>query len=494
MDGIGDGWLYGRKSAYHGKQKGRGRSVREQMSAGRLWCDENSVPVAGQYVDDDSSASRLGGDSREDYERMIADIETGKIKPRDIVVAWESSRLHRDLAVYVQLRDACWKGDVLWCINGRVYDLSKREDRKASAYDAIQSEDEAYQISDRVKRTLRSNAAAGRPHGVPLWGYRRIFDPDTGDLAKVVVVEEVAEILRPLWFRVKELQTVGSIRADLNRHGIRSPAGKEWSSNKQVTSLLLNPAYIGKRVYRGQIVGDAIWPPLLALDDGSADEETFYAVQAILTERKKASTRDNAVKHLISGIATCSVCGRPAWTAPHHAGYRKYWCSSGGHFACKADPVDDYVTASIVQRLARRDAAKLYAVPQKEDPAAKKILGNIARWRAELTDGEQLVEDGELTMARLAKMEQRLLPKIEEAETRLGDARVDPLLAGLIRPSVEEVFAVWAALEMTQKRAVIRAMIEVLEIRPMGAGRRNVSPEEHVTLTWRRRGSVRATA
>lgn len=493
MDGIGDGWLYGRKSAYRGKQKGRGRSVKEQLSEGRLWCEENDVPVAGQYVDDDSSASPLGGGVREDYERMITDIQSGNIKPRDVVVAWESSRLQRDLAVYVRLRDACWKGGVLWSINGRLYDLSRREDRKTSAYDAIQAEDEAYEISDRVKRTLRSNATLGRPHGVQLWGYRRVFDAGTGDLVEVVFVEDVAEILRPLWHRVKELQTVGSIRADLNKRGIRSPTGKTWNSNKQLTSLLLNPAYIGKRVYLGQIVGDAIWPPMLALEDGSADEETFYAVQAILTERKQASTRDNAVKHLISGIATCKVCGRPVWAGPHHSGYRKYWCTAGGHVGCKADPLDDYVTASIVQRLARRDAAKLYAVRQ-EDPAAKKILGEIARWRAELADGERLVETGELTMVRLAKMEQRLLPLIAEAEQRLGDARVDPLLAGLIRPTVEEVFAVWSALEMTQKRAVIRAMVEVLQISPMGMGRRGVPPEEYVTLRWRRRGGVRASA
>jgi DNA invertase Pin-like site-specific DNA recombinase len=489
MNGIGEAWLYGRKSSYRGKQKGRGRSVREQLSEGRLWCDEHGVPVAGEYVDDDRSASRLGsaGQTREDFERLITDIEDGRIRPGDVVVTWEASRLYRDLAVYVQLRDACWRAGVLWCINGRLYDLSRREDRKASAYDAIQAEDEAYEISDRVKRTLRSNAAAGRPHGVNLWGYRRVFDPDTGDLVQVVIDEEIAGILRPLWYQVRELRSIGSIRAELNRRGIRSPAGKTWAANKQVTSLLRNPAYIGKRVHRGQIVGEAMWPPILALDDGSPDEETFYAVQAILDDRTRQSTRDAAVKHLISGIATCAICHRHAWAAPHHSGYRKYWCVTRAHFSCKADPIDDYVTYRVVSRLAGPEAKKRYALPRREDAGARKMLSEIARWRAELNEGEQLVEAGELTMARLAKMEQRLLPKIEAAERQLGDQRVNPLVAGLIRPSVDEVFLAWQQLEITQKRAVLRAMLQRLEIGPVGIGRRGVPPEEHVTLEWRKR-------
>lgn len=490
MEGIGDGWLYGRKSAYRGKKKGRGRSTREQLSAGRAWCTEHAVKVAGEYVDDGRSASRLGADKeREDFERMIADIESGRIKPRDVVVTWQASRLYRDLAVYVQLRDACWRAGVFWCINGRLYDLSKREDRKASAYDAIQAEDEVYQLSDNVQRTLRANAMAGRPHGVPLWGLNRVFDTRTGELVAVTIDEEVAPIIRELFYRVKALESRTSIRRDLNARGILSPGGKQWTNNKQVTNVVTNPAYIGKRVHKGEIVADAMWPPLLTLEDGSPDEETFYKVQAIVGEASARGAQDTTVKHLLSGIAVCAECGDPALTKPHHSGYRVYWCRQHRHFSCKADPIDDYVTWAVVKRLARKDAARLYAV-DREDPQTKKVLGDIARWQAELEEGEQLVERGELTMARLAKVEQRLLPKIEQAKQRLAVTRVDPLVAGLIRPSVEEVYAEWLSRDLRQQRAVIRHLVARLEIASVGVGRRGVHPEEHVTLEWRRRGDL----
>lgn len=488
MESIGSAWLYARKSSYRGKQKGRGRSVAEQLASGRGWCGENGTPVAGQYVDDGSSASRLGGDHREDYERMIADIEAGKIKARDIVVAWEASRLNRDLAVYVQLRDACWKGDVLWCINGRVYDLSRREDRKASAHDAIQAEDEVYQLSERVRRSLRANAVAGRPQARSLWGYQRVFDPDTGDLKEVVIDEDPAEIVRELFRRFAELESLRSIRADLNARGIASPAGGTWDAARQITVLLTNASYIGKRVHLGKVIGDAIWPPILALPDGSPDEELFYRVQAILSDPARRTQRDTAVKHLLAGIAVCGKCndGDVRAAVRKSRGYRNYFCSACYGVCCKADPIDDYVIALVVARLARPDAAELYPAEDAGDETeTKKALGEIARWREELAEGERLVEAGELTMARLARVEQRLLARIEEAERRLRVVRVDPIVADMVRPSVEEVALEWKARDVAQRRAVLRRMIERLVIRPVGTGHGDVHPEERVMLEWR---------
>lgn len=493
MESIGRAWLYARKSSYRGKQKGRGRSVAEQLAAGRGWCEENETPVAGQYVDDGSSASRLGGDVREDYERMIADIESGKIKARDIVVAWEASRLNRDLAVYVQLRDACWKGDVLWCINGRVYDLSRREDRKASAHDAIQAEDEVYQLSERVRRSLRANAAAGRPQARSLWGYRRVFDADTGDLVEVVIDEEPAKVVREMFERVANLESLRSIRADLNARGIASPTGKTWDQTRQITVLLTNASYIGKRVHLGKVIGDAIWPPILALPDGSPDEDLFYKVQAILSDPSRRKQRDTAVRHLLSGIAVCGKCGDGDVRAAvrKSRGYRQYHCAACFGVCCKADPIDDYVTALVIARLARPDAAQLYPAEDTGDEVeTKKALGEIARWREELAEGERLVEAGELTMARLARMEQRLLPRIEEAESRLRVVRVDPLVADMVRPSVEEVAVEWKARDVAQRRAVLRRMIERLELVSVGSGRSDVHPRDRVRVEWRRAEGV----
>ena len=116
--------IYARKSEYRGKHAQRGRSVREQLDAGREDCARLGATVAREFVDDGRSASKhadgrsRGG--RDEFDELLEWIREGRL---DIVVCWQASRLQRDLAVYVQLRDACWAAGVLWCYGGRVYDL-----------------------------------------------------------------------------------------------------------------------------------------------------------------------------------------------------------------------------------------------------------------------------------------------------------------------------------------------------------------------------------
>lgn len=224
---LGDGWLYARKSSYRGRLKDRGRSVDEQITDGRSWCADNDVRVAGEFVDDDRSASPMAADvPREDFERMLAAIENGLIKRGDVVVAWEAPRLHRDLDVYVRLRKVCASAGVYLCYNGDLYDLTKRSDRRRTASDAVDAEDRAWEISELVQRALRFNATHGRPHGRHQFGYTRIYDQRTGDLVKVVENEQQAPVVEELFNRVYAQESQYAIMADFNARGIWSPSGK----------------------------------------------------------------------------------------------------------------------------------------------------------------------------------------------------------------------------------------------------------------------------
>ncbi|MDX2863413.1 hypothetical protein, partial [Streptomyces scabiei] len=71
---------------------------------------------------------------------------------------------------------------MLLCYNGQVYDLSKSADRKATAQDAVNAEGEADDIRERNLRTTRLNAKRGGAHGPVPDGYKRRYDPDSGDL------------------------------------------------------------------------------------------------------------------------------------------------------------------------------------------------------------------------------------------------------------------------------------------------------------------------
>ncbi|MEV0660173.1 recombinase family protein [Actinomadura luteofluorescens] len=479
-------WIYARKSSYQGKKRGRGRSVAEQLDAGQMFAEDEGLSIGDTYVDDDRSASAFRTKSREEFERLISDIESGRIERGDTVWAYQSSRLQRDLRVYVQLRDVCRDAGVLWHYNGRTYDLSKREDRRSSAYDAISAEDQADELSEGVRRALRANARRGRPHAWGLYGYKRLYDPATGELDQVVPDPDQAPIVAEIFEALKAHRSLASIVDGLNARGVPSPKGKTWGAT-QIRQMAVNPSYVGVRMHNGQEAGRAMWPPLV-------DEATFYAVKAILGDPSRRTNEGNAVKHLLTGTSTCFRCEGPLWAHPHHSGYRQYWCESGRHVSVKADPIDDHVTGLLVRRLARKDAARLFAVTPRETERTKKLMADVERWKAELAEAPKLVKAGKLSAVGLAGLEAALLPEIEKAERQLGAARVNPLLAQLIRPTVEEVFTVWSGLELRQQRTVIRAAFDVIEVSSPGQGRRNVDPAEYVRTEFTSASTARRRA
>lgn len=114
--------LYCRASQDH---HDTGKSVDDQEAVGRAWAAARGCRIVGLYRDNDRSASRFAKREREDFVRLIADIEAGAV---DVLWLWELSRSQRRLGVFAELRDLCRVRGVLWVVSGRVYDLSNYMD------------------------------------------------------------------------------------------------------------------------------------------------------------------------------------------------------------------------------------------------------------------------------------------------------------------------------------------------------------------------------
>lgn len=553
---IGGAWLYARKSDYHGKKGGRGRSVDEQLVEGRGWCEDYDVPVNGVYVDDDRSASPMAAEvPREEFERLLGDIGSGLVKRGDVVVAWDSARVYRDLKVYVSLREACVRAGVFLCYKGEFFDLSRRSDRKRTAYDAVDAEDRAWEIAEQVQRSLRGNARLGRPHSRVPYGYIRRYDPRTGDLLDVIIHEEHAAIVREIFERVAAHETHMSIVDDLNARGIPSPSDSccnrligvelqrlreeaglqvgdvaevlrwktrrlarveagtyglrlddvermcelyaadevtaaglvsQWRSTPQWIALskkmLKNEAYIGRRSYRGKDVAPAIWPAIV-------EPEVFHAVQLILADPERRTQKTTETTHLLAGLGVCGVegCGGICRSGGMPMGYPVYKCNGKHCFQVRAEVVEQYVVAQLVIRFARRDAAELFAVRGTNDERIRELKANIVRWEADLAEAAEKVAARELSVGGLVQLEGVIAPMIKKAQGELGRARINPLLAKLIKPNAdaEAVYAEWQRMQLAQQRAVIQSELEIT-ISPVGKGRRRRPVEEYVELSWRR--------
>ncbi|WP_240742063.1 recombinase family protein [Micromonospora zingiberis] len=130
----------------------------------------------------------------------------------------------------------------------------------------------------------------------------------------------------------------------MNAKGVPSPRGTKWRRTI-IRQQVLNPAYIGKRVFRGEVIGDGIWPALLD------DEDTYWACVRLLQDPSRTTTRAGRAVHLLSYIVRCAVCDGPVSS---HLVSRRGW--EGQVYSClykrcaavKAEFLDEYAQRVVV--------------------------------------------------------------------------------------------------------------------------------------------------
>jgi site-specific DNA recombinase len=349
--------------------------------------------------------------------------------------------------------------------------MSESTDRFQTGLDALLAERESDETRKRVLRAVRANADKGRPHGKLLYGYRREYDPGTREFIGQEPDSVTAEVVREAARRVLAGETPYSIAQDYNGRGIKPPRGSERGWNlTQIKRLCINPGYAGKRVHRGRVVGDAAWPPLL-------DEGTHLALVAKLGDPRRGSQRDSAIKHLLSGIAVCGVCGGRI-RVQKNRGFLAYLCVDGFHVSRREPDVDEFVTEVVLARLERPDLADVFT--ESADSESAEALAEARGKRARLEGFYDAAAAGELTPQALARIEARLFPEIEAADRRARAAVSSPLVAATAGVDARER---WAKLSLPQRREIISTLMKV-RIMPTTRGARTFDPEA-IQIEWR---------
>lgn len=440
-------FLYARASR---DPKKRASSTASQMLENRRECDDHGWENVGEFVDNDRSASRHARKARDEFEDMVRRVKAGEC---DIIVSWEASRLHRDLDTYVRLRNLCLEAKCLWSYNGTVYDMSKRTDRKNTALDAIQAEDEAEAIRDRNLRTVRLNAETGRPHGRILYGYARRYDPASGALMDQVPHPEQAPVVRRIFSDFVGGLTAYTIAKNLRAEGIKTGTGREWS-DVSVIALLKKPSYAGRRIHQGTDIGTASWEALV-------DDLTWHTAQQIINAPGRAKMRDTAARYLLSGLANCGVCGGLIRTVAN-GNSPSYICDDKYCAAMVMTVMEAYVEERLVNWLGTPEAAAAFRDDSLEEELAE-ALAEEAALTSELDAARSAAKAGTLSVASLIAVEAGLLPRIEAAQAVTRHVSVSPVLEGLLgRSDADER---WNALVLEQQRAVLRE-VAVITLNP----------------------------
>jgi DNA invertase Pin-like site-specific DNA recombinase len=488
--------LYGRNSD---DAQSHGDSVEAQLDTGRTLCHNYKWAIAREFKDTDISASRHGKKARTDFEALLATIteSSNRLGVRRVVVAYNASRYYRDLEAYVRLRNACLAANVLLCYNGQVYDLSRRDDRKATAMHAVDAEDEAEGLRDQNLRTAGSQAQAGMPHGKSIYGYTRTYKTVNG--RKRCTGQNEDSRGKYVYQALQRFDSGHSLRALTrwlkSQQDADRPDGKPWNE-QYVRMMLLNRAYLGERLHRGSYA-KAVWDPIkgLGTPEGRA---MFNRVTAKLTDPTRRTQRGTEVKHLLSYLGLCGECGDHAvlrYLAPSGTRKTTLVCKEKFDTSIVEALLDAYVEEALLTWFSDKASARAALVPADDKvkemaAAAQKLVNSYEEQLAEARRlaGEFDEEAGrfKLSAASFASMESQLAPKLEAARKKLQSfTGVSPLLLRMLeardpeavwngRPATEDRPAAVPGLTVEQKREVIRKVVTVRLYKAQGSGRRSL--------------------
>lgn len=503
--------------------------------------DENERAVQRQgwelhpkaFEDIDKSASRYSRKVRKGFKDLVEALEDGTFGA-DVLVLWESSRGSRRVGEWVDLIDLCaQRGVLIWVTtHGRTYDPRNSRDRRSMLEDAVDSEYESSKTSERLRRTMRANAEAGRVHGKNLYGYRRDREYDRAKRKEVIVdiVEDEVQgpVVREAVRRVIAGESYYEIAKSFNERGIepRRPANREHNRGKGWTAVSIKqmvemPAYRGLRQHTRDGVRELLpgtqWPRLISDKEWAQLEARFAADKG-----QWGSHRSDELKHMLSGVARCGVCGsivrvgkqnagrrqmvmdehgepvlypeghryagKPRRVSPGH--YNTYICQgapgrTGFHVAMREEHLDTLVTEMVLARLERPDfLAKVGAKDDGVDEARAELLSQIARHRAWLADVQKQAAERGRPGYYLDELD-RVEPLIHAAQRRLetlvpvSSEVVDLAHSGAVRER-------WAELDIWGRRSIIQAVVTpvVHKVPENQKGRRGIN-ESRVEWVWR---------
>ncbi len=451
---------------------GTALGVTRQMTDCMALAEGKGWTVAEVFTDNDVSAS--SGRRRPAYEAMLAAVEAGDVAA---VVVWDVDRLTRrpaELEAFIELAER--HRLQLASVGGEI-DLSTPQGQLTARIKGSVARHEAQQLQRRIKAKVGELAAAGViANGGPRpFGYKRVFLGE-GPRRKIlrdeldpVEAPIVAECAR----RVLAGDSMRSVRRWLSATGVKTSTGGEWSQ-QGLRHVLRSGRIAGLREHQRQVIGEAVWPAIITVED-------HHQLRAVLVAKQR--TPGAKVRtHYLTGFVYCSACGlrgikmRPC----PQAGQLKYKCMAdvGG---CNGrvigleklrDMVDEYMVARLsdpqtLRELADREAADGGRAADLVS-AIEADERRLAVLSAELKDGDEV--DLPEVVASVRAVRQR----VKAARQELSALSATPEIVTLDLP---DLAARWQDLDIDKKQKLLALFVDRIIIGPARRGLGKFDPD-----------------
>ena len=370
----------------------------------RQYARDKGFIVKNEYVDDGISGTTF---ERPNFQRMIADIEAGKI---GIVLCKDLSRLGRNNAMVAYFTEIHFVvNNVRFIAVNDCIDTSVGEN-EIMPFKSVINEYYARDISKKTRSTFRTMAAKGQFVGSQApYGY--IKDPE--DCHRLLKNEETAPIVQLMFDMASKGINLSAIRRHLTEKEILTPlaylyqkTGKfkthttvnyptDWSRTA-IMQILKNRVYLGHMVSQKYTTKSfkskkvivrpkEEWVEVKNTHESLVSQHTFDVVQSHITTKHRPNSSNS--ENVFIGILRCSDCG--STLNYHHNRKRRtetYACNRYCH--SKQRCTAHYVTKSTVVNTVLYDILRKANLAKEYENDFEGYLKRITADRAE--DGLQI--------------------------------------------------------------------------------------------------------
>jgi site-specific DNA recombinase len=465
--------------------------VERQEPPCRALCERNGWEAAEVYRDNDLSA--FNG-HRPSYQRLLADAKAGRI---GAIVAWDADRLTRqpiENEALIELAERC--GTKLATVTGE-YDLATSSGRLHFRIKGAVARHESEHRAERLRLKHDEIARAGRHHGGPRpfgFEYEPVVLRDGRTVYRFTgrLEEAEAELIREAARRLLNGESVYGILADWEVWDIRSPKGNLWLATS-FRNMIISPRIAGLRVHQGEVVGPAIWPPIL-------DRGTWEAVQRIFADRSGRRRLGRGRTFLLTGgLARCGasgeatighvegVCGKALVSCVNKAA--SYGCRpEPPHHGCgrvfaQRNHLEAFVTEMVIVALAGSGLAEARRAAAGDDQDLAALEDQLRVDEQTLTQlardhyADRLISRAEFLAAR-----QVIEARIEATTRTLSERPRSGILLDV--PSTEAALrTAWETWTVDRRHAVVAAVLPEVVVGPARRGKR--FDPDRVKPVWR---------
>ncbi|MBD2897258.1 hypothetical protein amrb99_62170 [Actinomadura sp. RB99] len=436
--------------------QGEGLGIARQVTACRQLAERLGWTVVDVYPDNSKSAYDRRK-ARPQYERMLTDVQSGRING---IVCFALDRLTRHPMELERLVDIFVPHrTTVQTVAGGELDLNTEEGQLRARITGSVAKFESGRKSERLKAKAAQMIADGkRPCGGPRpFGYDRHYDdPDSPRrrILKETVNETEAAAIRDAAERLLRGESMRSIVGEWNDRGLLTSLGNQWAVTP-FRQMITSGRLAGLVMHNRQAVAGvtAQWPAIL-------DRETHEQLHALLTGRGKPG-HGNARKFWLTGHVYCS-CGVSMRVGKAKNGRRRYECLPRREGGCGGrvvdlDELDRMMRRLVIKRL--RDPGILAELAQRESTtqdesrelvdAIERDERRLAMLRADLESEDTEPDDIPETRAAIRTVRARIKRRRDELSHLTG---AEPLVG----VDVDNLDDRWDRLDISQKAGLLR--------------------------------------